>query len=101
MRTTARTASCRRASIRPCATPLGITTRAAQEDAPAGEALERRLAVLTEQMQQAARELEFEQAARLRDEIRRLTGEDGGRPAAGLRPGMIGAHKRARGRTRK
>ena len=36
-----------------------------------------------------------------RDEIRRLTGEDGGRPAAGLRPGMIGAHKRARGRTRK
>ncbi len=80
---------------------LGITTRAAQEDAPAGEALERRLAVLTEQMQQAARELEFEQAARLRDEIRRLTGEDGGRLAAGLRPGMIGAHKRARGRTRK
>ena len=81
---------------------LGITTRAdTAADALTGDALAARLAVLTEQMQQAARELEFEQAAKLRDEIRRLTGEDGAKPAGGLRPGMIGAHKRARGRTRK
>ena len=82
---------------------LGITTRASDREAAlTGDALAERVAVLTEQMQQAARELEFEQAAKLRDEIRRLTGEEtGGRPAGELRPGMIGAHKRARGRTRK
>ena len=67
-----------------------------------GAALAARIQVLTEQMQQAARELEFEQAAKLRDEIRRLSGEDAnGTPKGDLRPGMIGAHKRARGRTRK
>ena len=59
-----------------------------------------RIALLTEQMQQCARELEFEQAARLRDEIRKLSGLDAqGRQTA--RPGTIGAHRRARGRTRK
>ena len=58
------------------------------------------MALLTEQMQQCARELEFEQAARLRDEIRKLSGLD----ASGERkakPGTIGAHRRSRGRTRK
>ena len=82
---------------------LGITTRAdSHPDALTGAALAARIQVLTEQMQQAARELEFEQAARLRDEIRRLSGEDAnGTPKGDLRPGMIGAHKRARGRTRK
>ena len=80
---------------------LGITTRAdSHRDVLTGAALAERIAVLTEQMQQAARELEFEQAAKLRDEIKHLSGEDGA-PKGELRPGMIGAHKRAHGRTRK
>lgn len=64
-----------------------------------GEALAQRLKLLKEQMKQAARELEFEAAAQLRDEIRRLEGTFQYAPAA--RPGTIGSRKRARGRTRK
>ncbi|MCL2696097.1 MAG: UvrB/UvrC motif-containing protein, partial [Clostridiales bacterium] len=59
-----------------------------------------RLLILQQEMRRAARELEFEQAAKLRDEIRALTGEEI-KAKTELRPGMIGAHKRARGRTRK
>ena len=82
---------------------LGITTAAEQEDdVLTGDALADRIKLLTEQMQQAARELEFEQAAKLRDEIKKLKGEaDDGQPKPGLRPGMIGAHKRAKARSRK
>ena len=59
-----------------------------------------RIGLLTEQMQQAARELEFETAAKLRDQIRKLKGE-GGKSKSELRPGQIGAHKRAREKTHK
>ena len=59
-----------------------------------------RIALLQQQMQQAARELEFEQAAKLRDEIKRLSGEEVA-PSRKIRPGMIGSQKRSRGRTRK
>ncbi len=59
-----------------------------------------RVEILTEQMRQAARELEFEQAAKLRDEIKKLSGDEI-KAAEKAKPGMIGSHKRARGRTRK
>ena len=78
-----------------------ISTKAkTDESVLSDEERQDRIALLTEQMQQCARELEFEQAARLRDEIRKLSGLD----ASGERkakPGTIGAHRRSRGRTRK
>ena len=59
-----------------------------------------KILLLTEQMQQCARELEFEQAARLRDQIRKLQGAE--QPEAKkTKPGTIGYKKRARERTRK
>ena len=59
-----------------------------------------RIARLTEQMQQAARELEFETAAKIRDQILALKGEKA-QKKSDLRPGQIGAHKRAREKTHK
>ena len=80
-------------------TPLFITHR---EEAPMDEKQKQReIAVLTEQMQQAARELEFEAAAKLRDRIRALKGEAQKQEKKDLRPGMIGAHRRAREKTHK
>ena len=60
-----------------------------------------RIAILTEQMQQAARELEFETAAKIRDQILALKGEKAYQKKSDLRPGQIGAHKRAREKTHK
>ena len=60
-----------------------------------------RIAVLTEQMQQAARELEFETAAKLRDAILALKGEKPTQKKSDLKPGQIGAHRRAREKTHK
>ena len=60
-----------------------------------------RIAVLTEQMQQAARELEFETAAKLRDAILALKGEKVQQKKTDVRPGQIGAHKRAWEKTHK
>lgn len=61
---------------------------------------EERIAILTEQMKQAAMELEFEQAAKLRDELYRLQGKevDGTQKPA---PGTYGSRKKAKQRTRK
>ena len=59
-----------------------------------------RIELLKEQMQQAARELEFEQAARLRDEIKKLMGETI-TVSKQVRPGMVGSAKKSRGRSRK
>ncbi len=76
-----------------------------REDEPPEQLTERqkkeRIAVLTEQMQQAARELEFETAAKLRDAILALKGEKPQSKKTDLRPGQIGAHKRAREKTHK
>lgn len=65
----------------------------------AEEKLER-IELLREQMQQAARELEFETAAKLRDEMKELMGEKVA-PNKKAKPGTVGAHKRSRGRSRK
>jgi len=80
---------------------LVISTKAKDETDSFTEAeKEQRIKLLTEQMQQCARALEFEQAARLRDEIRKLSGLDA-QGEQKVKPGTVGAHRRARGRTRK
>ncbi len=59
-----------------------------------------KLSILLEQMQQAARELEFETAAKLRDQIKVLKGEAVS-PARKASPGTVGSQRRNRGRGRK
>lgn len=77
-------------------------TRPAEEEQVEYSEQERkeRIEILSEQMQQAARELEFETAAKLRDEMRQLKGEKI-TPNRKAKPGTIGAHRRNRGRSRK
>ncbi len=66
------------------------------------EEIQERIALLTEQMRASARELEFERAAKLRDEIKKLNGEEAAQRAAdNPKPGTVGSRKRSRGRTRK
>jgi excinuclease ABC subunit B len=60
-----------------------------------------RVKLLTDEMRAAARELEFEHAAKLRDEIKKLSGEEALERAAKPKPGTIGAKRRNRGRSRK
>ncbi len=81
---------------------FAITTKIdSGDDALSEEQTAERIALLTEQMRQCARELEFEQAAKLRDEIRKLSGQDPEVQAAKAKPGTIGSRKRSRGRSRK
>ena len=63
---------------------------------------QKEIALLTEQMLEASRTLEFETAAKLRDRIKKLKGE-AVKQSRGkeLRPGQIGAHRRAREKTHK
>lgn len=63
--------------------------------------LNARIEMLSEQMNQAAMELEFEQAAKLRDEIYSLKGISGEKSASSAKPGTPGSRRKARGRTRK
>ena len=80
---------------------LGISHRAeAGETAYSEQEKAARIEILKEQMQQAARELEFEEAAKLRDEIKKLMGEAVTASKA-VRPGMVGSAKKSRGRSRK
>ncbi len=80
---------------------LGISHKAeAGEDACSETEKAARIEILKEQMQQAARELEFEQAAKLRDQIRKLMGETV-IASKHVRPGMVGSAKKSRGRARK
>lgn len=89
-----------------------IEISGAVEDAAAGmneDEKAEKIALLTEQMQRAAMELEFETAAKLRDELYRLQGRSDGesdsapKPGTkrGAKPGTPGSRKKARGRTRK
>ena len=80
---------------------LGISHRAeAGETVYSEQEKAARIEILKEQMQQAARELEFEEAAKLRDEIKKLMGETVTASKA-VRPGMVGSAKKSRGRSRK
>ena len=63
-----------------------------------------RIEILTGQMREAARALEFEQAAKLRDEIRALSGESAAEPEQKkprVKPGTPGSARKSRGRSRK
>ncbi len=60
-----------------------------------------RVKLLTEEMRTAARELEFEHAAKLRDEIKKLSGEEALERASQPKPGTIGSKRRNKGRSRK
>ena len=60
----------------------------------------RRIDILYEQMREAAQSLEFEVAAKLRDEIKELSGE-AALARATPKPGTVGSTRRARERTRK
>lgn len=74
------------------------------KDASSGmsdDELNARIEMLSEQMNQAAMELEFEQAAKLRDEIYSLRGISGEKSASSAKPGTPGSRRKARGRTRK
>ena len=67
-----------------------------------GEEKQQRIEILTQQMREAAQALEFEAAAKLRDEMLALKGEGGVAVAAKkAAPGTVGSKRRARGRTRK
>ncbi len=79
---------------------LEISRKAAKEEGSMTEAERReRIEILRTQMRQAAAELDFETAAKLRDALFQLTGEESmtRKPA----PGTPGSAKKARGRTRK
>jgi excinuclease ABC subunit B len=60
-----------------------------------------RIKLLMDEMRAAARELEFEHAAKLRDEIKKLSGEEALERAAKPKPGTIGSKRRNKGRSRK
>lgn len=79
-----------------------ITSQSRREGKSEDEAaVQARIELLQEQMKQAAAELEFEQAAKLRDEIMELKGVDTSKGSKKTAPGMIGSKKRSWGRTRK
>ncbi len=79
---------------------LEISRKARQEaDGITEEELHERIALLRTQMREAAAELDFETAAKLRDQLFALTGD--GAPAKKAAPGTAGSAKKARGRTRK
>lgn len=77
------------------------------KDAASGmseEELQTKIEIIRKQMREAAAALEFESAAKLRDELYKLTGEgEGMKPSkyGGAKPGTPGSRRKARGRTRK
>ena len=81
-----------------------VITRREEEnlDAMDERQKQKEIVLLTEQMLEASRTLEFETAAKLRDRIKKLKGEAvKQQKGKELRPGQIGAHKRAREKTHK
>ncbi len=81
--------------------PLVISNKVDSEMATLSEQETRaRIELLTEQMQECARELEFEQAAKLRDQIRKLRGEQP-EIKEKSKPGTVGLKRRNYGRSRK
>ena len=62
--------------------------------------LQAHLKSLNERMQAAAAELEFEEAARLRDEIRRLEAHELGLDRAGTAPNVAWKHKKKKKKRR-
>lgn len=79
------------------------------KDASSGmsdEELSAKIEIIRKQMREAAAALEFESAAKLRDELYKLTGEGESNKlhshsGSGIKPGTPGSRRKARGRTRK
>ncbi len=81
---------------------IEITSKAKKSgDSMTNDERAKKIELLTQQMRQAAMELEFEQAAKLRDELFRLQGKDVGEGSPVPAPGSIGSRRRAKQRTRK
>ena len=80
---------------------IEISSSADAESDIAGEELSEKIAIITEQMQKAAMELEFETAAKLRDELFRLQGMTVSNGRNAIKPGMPGSRRKSRSRTRK
>lgn len=81
---------------------IEVTT--AEKDAADGmsdDELQEKILIITEQMQKAAMELDFETAAKLRDELFSLKGQSAKPHGSAIKPGMPGSARKARGRTRK
>ena len=80
---------------------LEISSRASSKGEGISEAQKQaKIEILQQQMRQAAMELEFEQAAKLRDELYALQGEED-KIRKKAAPGTIGSRKRSKGRSRK
>ncbi len=80
---------------------LEISRKAgADESVLTGAEREAKIALIRQQMRDAAAELDFETAAKLRDELFALTGEESAQRAKPA-PGTPGSARNARGRTRK
>ncbi|MBQ9949458.1 MAG: excinuclease ABC subunit UvrB, partial [Clostridia bacterium] len=73
--------------------------RSRTENVMSEEERQRRIEVLKQEMQKCAMELEFEQAAKLRDEMLVLMGKSDKK--SGVAPGTVGSRRRARERKRK
>ncbi len=78
----------------------------AVKDASAGMSeaeIDAKIEILRQQMREAAAALEFEEAAKLRDELFKLTGDGTELKSSGngIKPGTPGSRRKARGRTRK
>ncbi len=81
-----------------------IEITSADKDPAAGlsaDEKEAKIRIITEQMQKAAMELEFETAAKLRDELFRLRGEKTADVRPAIKPGMPGSKRKTKERTRK
>lgn len=82
---------------------LEVTTRQGKGEGMDRAEREARAEIIEQQMRQAAAELDFETAAKLRDELFELRGEAPGKDAksAAIKPGMAGSKRAARQRSRK
>ena len=82
---------------------LEVTTRQGKGEGMDRAEREARAEIVEQQMRQAAAELDFETAAKLRDELFELRGEAPGKDAksAAIKPGMAGSKRAARQRSRK